>query len=228
MKTKAVAIPSILLLVALSLMGSAPAQAANALDPGFVAEVTSVWTQYGVKPAVQTKLLAQLRTTGFVQGMSSDSVPVKTKVVKSNGQETTVATYADGSISVTSHETPRAATGGVSTQSVSNCTYKVVTMGVQTAKGCTAFGWFTAVQLAFIFDATLRSNGGSSIDRYYSATVQCNVASCSAPVFELIRKTQSGSTPATLSLTTTWQLTPVGTGTTRLGLFVKNTSLTTN
>ncbi|MHC2999766.1 hypothetical protein [Microbacterium sp. HJ5] len=201
---------------------AAPAYAVeeSPLEPEFVAEVTSKWTQYGVTPEQQDALLDKLSAGMPVDAMMDTAVPVSTETHEDRDSLDTVKRYEDGSISVFEVEKPKVkATDGPTTMVVEGCTKS----GTRWT-GCSANGWYTAVTLAFKVSMDV---GNPNLGRpaylisYNTPTFKCMVTSCTYPVFELIRTTQSGSLPAMVNLATTWS-NIFGSGTTRLSLQVKN------
>lgn len=211
-----------------SALVAAPAQAADdPLDPAFVAELTAKWTEYEVPAVQQLALLEKLRNGVTVDAMNASSVPTATTRVEDQDSIDTVMRYGDGSISVMSiQKPPTAGPGSVTPLSVGSCESKSGTKWTR----CTAYGWFTAVVLSFkvTLDVGSPSLGKpATIISYNTPTLSCMFTSCTSPTFELIRKTQSGSTPARVNLVTNWT-NLVGTGTTRLSLTAINGTATTN
>lgn len=223
----------------------APTGAASAddsvLPASFVQEVTTVWTDNGLSAQLQASLLEKL-SAGQALDANTGAEPVSSETSTVDGYIRTVSTYADGSISVASVETPAAASvastsastrfvapeGLVSPMSVSNCSSKSSPApGAMTWNHCTAYGWFTGVDLAFIFSGTAIAAGGTHIDSYNTPVANCAFPlSCESPKFTMIKKTQSGSTAAHLELST--QYNGAGSGTTYLHLFGKDNSFYTN
>jgi hypothetical protein len=228
-KTRLISAVSVTAL-ALGLFGAMPAQATTEvteLPPEAVSELTRVWTANGVPSPTQTQLITKLESGTPLDEMT-DAAPISTKTRLVGSTQKSVSTYADGSISVVSVESSKTRPKDfLSTQAVAGCTNTTIGAGVVRHANCTVNGWFTGVSLGFYATVTTATVEGSYINTYNSPTVKCVVGlSCTAPTFELIRKTQSGSLPAQVNLVTYWS--GAGTGTTRLSLYVKSTSIYTN
>jgi hypothetical protein len=201
--------------------------AAPSLPDPFRSELRTVWTANGVSTTAQERLLSKLEKKQPLDATRAESVPIWIVKSDAEGAHTAVATYSDGSIAVISNRptitTEMTATSAMS-RSVTNCTDGGTS---NRFSNCTVFGWFTGVNLSFIADYYASPNGVSAITGYRSGTVACSFPlSCLTPAFALVRKTQSGPNPATLTLTTTWS--GLGSGTTRLALFVLGASAYSN
>lgn len=160
-----------------------------------------------------------------IDAMDSTSTPTSVETTERATAVDTVKRFADGSIQVFEIQKPAAtADGAVAPFAVEGCAKS----GTRWT-GCSANGWYTAVTLSFKVTMDVGSptlGKPATIVSYSSPIVQCMVTACSTPTFELIRKTQSGSSPAMVNLVTTWS-NIIGTGTTRLSLQVKNGSANT-
>lgn len=219
-------------------LGAVPATASEeALSPELTAELTSVWTEHGLSAATQAQLIDTLAAGEPLDAMVDSEDPISVDSSIREGAEVTVMRYADGSINVLSIEVPvesvdtaqsESAEGEIRPYAVEGCSKSGMNW-----TGCSVNGWFTGVVLSFFADINVGRAGSpathipASITRYYSPTVNCLPGvSCSTPTFELIRKTQSGSSAAQVNIVTTWQA--GGTGTTRLALYAKDGTAYTN
>lgn len=217
-----------------------PAQAASAattptLPPELIQEVTSVWTQNHVPASTQRALIAKMNA-GQALDAGSGATPVKSKHSYENGYDVTVDTYADGSIGVVKLEHPKPVSdtlvlGGptVTPMSVSNCQIKeAIAPGTVRWTGCTAYGWFTGVALAFVFTGTAYAQGGTTINSYWGKTVSAGPGvSVGEPWYEVTRQTQNYAGSAGMNLSVVWG-TALGSGTTRLWLWGNNNNFWTN
>lgn len=198
----------------------APAHASEAnLDDAFVADVTSVWSAYGVSAEQQAQLLSTLATGGLVDAVAESAAPTRVEDIETATDITTVQHFADGSINLMVIEKPQDVDTASTTRDVSACTKNGTTW-----TNCNVNGWYTGVALAFFANMNVGSPSigqPAVINKWWSPTVKCTALSCSTPTFELIRQTQSGTAPAMLNLVTTWSAL-IGSGTTRLSLQVKN------
>lgn len=227
------------LATAIVTLGAVPAAASEEpLPPELTANLTDVWTENGVPAATQSKLLVTLSSGEPVDAMLEAEEPVSVDSSLRDGAETTVSRYGDGSINVVSIEVPTKANNGDVSESAGGMEAPYAVEGCNTSgrnwTGCSVNGWFTGVVLAFFADIQVGRAGNpatripAEITRYHSPTVNCLPGvSCTTPTFELIRRTQSGSSPAQVNIVTTWT-SFVGSGTTRLALYAKNGSAYTN
>ena len=227
MKKRFGAMLGALAIAATTAMSTLPASAADqsSLNEGFVAELTSVWSTHGVPDEMQAQLLDRLEGGEPVDAMLDTEEAVSIETASSEGKTVTVSRYEDGSINVVSVEAPPEPSGDITPSAVEGCA-KSGTVWIN----CNVSGWFTGVTLAFganlrVGSPTLGEPG--RIDKFTQPTVGCiPPLSCTPPEFEMIQSVQSGATPAQLHLTTYWS--GVGTGTTRLILYVKDGSAYTN
>lgn len=193
------------------------------LPAEFVAELTSVWTEHGVSEETQAALLDKLESGAMVDA-NLGVEPLAVASTESDGWLQQVSTYPDGSISVSKFELgEEVEEGDVRARGIVGCTQSNYTF-----TNCSVQGWFTAVTLAFLADYTLNGIHTSRITNAEAGTVQCMVIACSDPVFEWVRHQQSGSNPAHVNLAATWNQFPIGSGTTRLSLQVRDYSAWTN
>lgn len=81
------------------------------------------WTTYGVPESTQDTLEAKYNTTGVIDAFNPANTPVETRIVDNEGQISTVEVFADGSIHVSSVETPtELAPGAIAPRGISQCT----------------------------------------------------------------------------------------------------------
>ncbi|TLM88227.1 hypothetical protein [Pseudarthrobacter sp. NamE5] len=124
LSTKPLRAALVMLCLSLSLLGvSAPAVAKQA----DTAEIESFWSSYNVPRDVQVKLLKKINAGEMTEANKSAAEPVNEETVDRDGFRSTVKTFADGSIAVTSLELPTeavpAAEGQVTPMaSISSCT----------------------------------------------------------------------------------------------------------
>jgi hypothetical protein len=206
--------------------GALPATAASAaapghvsLTPGEVDFLTSEWTHFGVSESVQASLIEKIESGAPLDALTS-TAPLSTETVNNVTTVDTVSTFADGSISAYSVEVPSvAAKGEYSPQSVSGCS------GGGTAQiytNCKVRGIFGAVSLQFTAGYTLSSAGNARINSYDTKDVKGIGVTVDAGTFELVRRNQSGSSPARVDLSTQWAIGGAVGGTARLTLSVLN------
>jgi hypothetical protein len=218
---------AVALLLTAALASPAMATQTPALPAAFVDELTSVWTDHGVDASVQAELLEKLQGGTPLDSMTADH-PISSDSSTSDGFATTVNTYGDGSINVVSVELPKETAADPNARVIIGCSGGGTS---NTYTNCSVSGWFTGVQLSFFAGYTLSSAGNARINSYTTATLQaCAVGlSCTPASFELIRTQQSGSAAAQVNVVTNWSFLEIGGGgTTRLALYVKNLSATTN
>lgn len=75
-----------------------------ATDPYESARV--FWSEHGVSEQIQQSLVDKLNESGTIDAISQDAEPVSVENRRVAGAEVTVATFEDGSITVTSFESP--------------------------------------------------------------------------------------------------------------------------
>jgi len=211
-----------------------PASAAPSAQPKAIdlsaeaeAQLTDIWTQYGVASDVQQRLIEKFEAGYGLDSMSS-AEPVSSTTTTSGLSIDTVNTYADGSISAFSVERPATvAKGGASTNAVGGCSGGG-TGNIYT--NCSVTGTFGGVSLGFYAGYTLSSSGNARINTWGSGTSSSIPGiNVTAPAFEVIRQVQSGTTAAQVNLTTQWSYVSVGGGgTTRLEFRVKGLQAYTN
>jgi hypothetical protein len=206
-----------------------PAIAAESqlLPAEFVDEVSEVWTQYGVDEAVQDSLLLKLENGVLLDSMS-ESLPVNTSTIDNGDSFADVITYADGSINVLTLQKATTEVADPEERAIIGCGGGGTS---NTYTNCSVSGWFTGVQLSFFASYYLNAGGNAAITAHSSPTVAACAGglTCTPASFEVIRLTQSGSSAAQVNVVTSWAFVTIGGGgTTRLSLFVKNLSATTN
>ncbi|QDW62314.1 hypothetical protein [Oerskovia sp. KBS0722] len=119
-------------------LGVIGAPTAQADDP--YAVVRAFWTSHHVAAEVQDTLVAELATTGSVDAMEAGAEPVSVRTDDTGSATVSIATFADGSIAVSSIEkppdpqpgqiSPRASVYGCSATTGSGyATYKNCTVG---------------------------------------------------------------------------------------------------
>jgi hypothetical protein len=218
---------AVALLFTAALASPAAATETQALPGEFVEELTSVWTDNGVDASVQADLLEKMQG-GFPLDSMTAEHPVSSDSSTRDGFATTVNTYGDGSINVLSVELPKATEPGPSARAIIGCSGGGTS---NTYTNCSVSGWFTGVQLSFFAGYTLSAAGNARINSYTTPTLAACAAglTCTPATFEVIRTQQSGSSAAQVNVVSNWAYLVIGGGgTTRLALYVKNLSATTN
>ncbi len=216
-------IPAAVATVLLALGASMPAQAATAETPDW-SEATKFWTEYGVDAAIQASLLDNLESGIFPDSMTGGEV-VSTYEVITDEATSTVATYEDGSIFVTSTETPVEGTAG---RGVSGCTVSSYT-GVTYYTGCRISGQAGLVGLSFVTSFIIVNSSYDQISNS-GATPQSSCAGCTStqPTMTYYKAVENSGGPATLQYATQWtSIPPVASGTVVLTLSVGGNSYST-
>lgn len=159
--------------------------------------------------------------------MTSDAEAVSTREIVEDGFKTTIATFADGSISVSKIQQPTAKelSGEVSLMSIGSCQSVSSGSGYSVHKGCLAYGSNGYLHLQFRADFTLINGAPDQLNRVYSAQSSSSWGSSTPATKRVHRSQESGSRPAWASVSS--QFTSAGglvsyTGT--LNLFVGNNS----
>jgi hypothetical protein len=221
-KNRFLAVTAAALLLATGLPATAASAAAPghiSLTPGEVDFLTSEWTHFGVSDSVQASLIEKIESGVPLDALTS-TTPLTTETVNNVTTVDTVSTFADGSISAYSVEVPNVApTGDKALRSVSGCS------GGGTAQiytNCKVRGIFGAVSLQFNAGYTLSSAGNARINSYDTKDVKGIGVTVDAGAFELVRRNQSGSSPARVDLSTQWGIGGAVSGTARLTLSVVN------
>ncbi|WP_165068166.1 hypothetical protein [Marisediminicola senii] len=207
-----------------SIQQSAPADASSSLLPQeLVAELSETWTQHEVSASNQVALLEKLEA-GVPLDAQTGIDPVSVNLVEGSDGPIEVRRFADGSVNVLSLQSPAVSSGEGSPRSVTGCTQSGLRYN-----NCLVAGWFTGVQLSFRATYVLGTSAAQIIS-YDTEQVQCSAGlECTTPEFTSVRLQQSGSTPATVVLSTQYTLVVIGgTGTTNLVLTVQDQSAASN
>lgn len=183
------------------------------------AQMISVWTEYGVPAETQNLLLQKVHSGQAIDSMTG-AKPVAVETQTSAMKLSTVARYADGSISVSTIQSDSATSP---TQSVGDCAVNATTY----AQYCRVNGWFGPIQLTF-YSSYTKKDGQASVYNWTGKTFICGpFTTCSAPKYSLTRQYQSGTLPAQINLYTDWS-TGISNGRATLSLFVKDRTAWTN
>lgn len=173
---------SVLLAAVLALTLTTPAVAspAHPQDSVDYGPLFEFWDRYGVDQATQTRLFAELQAGEMWDVLVEGSEPVSTETSTTNGVTTTLYTYADGSIAVTTVDNPGANAGrggGASPASVTKCSYSGGSYWYSYTD-CQAKEGIGIIEMWFYFDYS-GSYGTSSITDYWGASATCTGCSVS-------------------------------------------------
>jgi len=178
-----------------AVLAAAPAQAATtSSDESYM---RSWFTSQGVPAEVQDQLIAKLDAGKPLDSMVRDAVPINITTRQVGDELVSTSTYADGSVLVSSLETPSAsgtATTGaraVTPQSISGCKESngggyVVETNCRVENNTGTFDLF--------FNATYeRYTGGAQIDKANGASVVAHYGSATKPTVGIKRAKADGS-----------------------------------
>ncbi|WP_420367037.1 hypothetical protein [Curtobacterium sp. L1-20] len=164
------------------------------------------WDTYGVSAATQDKLLGELEA-GQLWDSVSGAQPVQSSTSTAKSVQTTVDTFADGSIKVTQLQKPAPVTttpGGVHINaSIGGC--KTLSSSHYDATiQCTVSTNVVLASAAYLVTYHQVQGGNSSITNHSTITTECFAGSCTDKRVVVGRKTQSGSNSAYITGFWTW------------------------
>ncbi len=163
--------------------------------------------QYGVESEVIAELVAKLESGQLLDSMRSTSEPVETKTnIGSIGIET-IATFADGSIVVSSVESPKLSDGksGLSPQAITGCSLSS-SGGYASYSNCRVYSSNGTISVSFYANYS-RWSSGASISNWRNPEATANYGSMALPRLNAVRTSAVGAQPAVVTLTsrfTSW------------------------
>lgn len=187
------------LLLALTLGPVHPAAAVSSDGAGVLssteeARLRSFWTANGVPADVQGQLIGDL-LAGEMWDVFSGTEPVSSRTTRTLTEQRTIDTYPDGSISVTTIETPpRGASGRVTPQAVSDCRSVVSGTGYVNYYDCKAFSETGVVGIGFYISYSILSGYDQiiAVNSAYGAAA-FGTLSPNPPSLSLVKKTETSS-----------------------------------
>lgn len=171
----------------LSAFGAPAAQAVDAYD-----DVRDFWASHGVSAEVQDALVAELESTGAVDSMEPGAEPVSVHSEDTGGATVTVATFPDGSISVSTIEKPLELKPGqiAPMASVSGCTTNSGP-GYVTYKSCTVAADNGIFRMSFLVSYEKYQGASAQILAAWSAKATSGTGTITSPTRELYRPQSS-------------------------------------
>jgi len=182
-----------------AILTAVPAQADSGISPTDRAAMRATWDTYGVPAATQNRLLAALER-GHLWDSLDGSTPTSTQTRAVPNGEETIERFADGSISVTTAAVPAPTGTGMVTPlaSFGNCS-TLASSQYSYTKRCNVSTNVVVATAAYSVTYTVVSGSNTTIDTYSGIATACLGGTCSNNHMVLDRKTQSGSTPASLT-----------------------------
>ncbi len=182
---------SVLATAVLVISAAVPAQARSDVD---LDGIRSRLSDAGVDAATQDRLVAKLLAGGTWDSVSG-AQPVTETTVITGDREITTRVYADGSPIVSSIEIPRAGVDDRAGRTVSGC---------REASGAGNFPFYdcrvqtnTALYtITFLSDGRRSSIGQAQVSNYRQIGYWTGAATVNSTGFNLVRRDQSGSSPA--------------------------------
>lgn len=221
-KTRKNVLPRVGIVAAVLMAGVFAAVPAQAAEPAGYQEVRSFWDQYGVDSDTQSKLLDKLEA-----GQAWDNVAgtaVSSRVTSSRTADTTIKTFKDGSITVTTQEKAAPSKGGATIQAdKQGCTYSSGS-GYSRASGCSITNNWGNVQGGFKVSYTLVNGGRDYISSAGSPTTRCVVGDCNS--YNVTRKANEDATGKANAHFTWHYSNPLGSWDYRISIYVGGDTVT--
>ncbi|WKK73062.1 hypothetical protein Q0F99_09570 [Rathayibacter oskolensis] len=166
-----------------------------AAESSAATEVRTFFSDYGVSAMTQDNLIAVLEAGGTIDSMEEDAAPVSSRTQTKDGYDTTIDTFADGSIMVRDLQVAtEAPEGSVGARAITECS---LTNGggyalyddclIRQSNGTTSLSFRADYQ---------RYTGGAQITRADTAKVSAVYGEASAPTVSIVNGTSVGATEA--------------------------------
>lgn len=183
-------------LVAGTLLSLGSIQPAQAAPGGDRSELTAWFDQYGVSKQVQNRLHAKVLRGQVLDSMKHDVAPVIEVERATADFTTTIATYPDGSISVSEKEQPQdALVAGpevISPMSISGCTTSSGS-GYSSRSNCLIKESNGYLHLQFRANYTIVNGAADYISWVGSGSASSSWGTASDAHLSIVRRTESGS-----------------------------------
>ncbi len=136
-----------------------------------IAQIRAEFSQYGVDEDTQTSLIEKMQNGIVWDSQMPGATPVSERVEVNARSETTIRTYADGSIMVLSVEVPHEVNthGVIRPLSVTGCIGSGTTYSYRATNCYARVAWANA-NIGFYFDWQADQGMPSKITNYYSPT----------------------------------------------------------
>jgi hypothetical protein len=211
--------------------GGVPADAASApaLSATELGDLAEFWSHNGVDAATQQELLIGIHAGTLPQSITGAVSPVSTSTDFTAATATTRVVYPDGSVTVSSVQSPDAGRGGgeVSPQDILNCTRRTGT-GYQSSANCDIRGSNGFVTLGFVASYTLQQGSYDVITDYNTPLiVACVGGTCSDPGFTQAKTREGATGDAGVTMTSVFSRSDVGSISNVLSLVVGHDRATT-
>ncbi len=187
----------------------APATTPLMLDPAAEQSVRNFLTQYGVDAATQERLFTDLQAGHLWDSASGKVAPTARSIVTTGNEMYVVATYPDGSISVTETPAPPAPIGGVTPMTFGECTVSSTTHYSTSYVNCKVSASNGLSWASFRADYT-KAQGGSWISNVNQQDIFCSICSISDVNLHIVRAQSTNSLPAEASLDWVYAVAPYG------------------
>ncbi|WP_141371953.1 hypothetical protein [Cellulomonas cellasea] len=173
------------------------------------APTRAFWTQYGVPAETQDALIAELLAGGTIDAFDQNAVPVSSRQHTTLEDSSTVATFSDGSILVTSRERPdrRLTSNSVTPDAVTtylgDCS---VTSGAGwvSYRGCNVEATDGIRYIGYKASYEKYSSGNAQILATWDAHVSCTYGSMTTPTVAYSRLQSTSTQSAVVKRVSTW------------------------
>ena len=215
-RTKAGIVASVAATALLTLGTAAPSFASSgavaALDTAEQADLAAFWTEQGVAASTQADLLDGINAGVLPQSVVGGASPTTETTTDEVGTVTTIQTYPDGSVSVSSTETPYdfdEADGVTAPRAITGCESQIGS-GYANRNNCNVSGTNGVVTLGFIASYTLAQGGNDQITNHHTPIVACLPGTCSDPGFTQVVLNETAYSNAGITATTVYSAADYG------------------
>lgn len=170
------------------------------------AAIYAFYDANGVSKADADRLVANFERGIYSESNNPNAVPVRSKMTIETGFEVTRTFYADGSVSVSKIEQPKAPSKGLaSTQSVGSCAETTGGSGYILRKNCLVSEGTDILEMAFRMDWTAISSGYDKINAVRSPYAYTRGGTAETPKLSISKANESSASPASARATTQYQ-----------------------
>ncbi|WP_216404872.1 hypothetical protein [Arcanobacterium phocae] len=200
---------------------------------GDLKAVTEFWTDNGVSADVQDSLIEKIRSGKLTDADAGTVEAIRSETIYRHGNQETILTYPDGSITVTAMQVAPGqfdassfgdeATNAIMPQSAGLYGCRIWSgSGYAIYSGCTVFGSTGTVQAGFAADYQLVNGAYDKIIRHYAPFQQCAGVICDTPYLAFSNLYETSSSPTEVTYFFRWSGIGAFSSTGRVGIVVGN------